>query len=815
MRPSVVEPHPSARLEKRGSQYISEATPPFSLPTTPPERPNSNAVTRKSALHLVLVPAEGWFVLLLLAVAAYVVIASIMAANWVDHTFILFWSAGVGLLAGFIVAKIRHIPQAVLHLAGCLVGHWLSIWLASVVAFHQPWTFLLQSLRTAITSGLAATTAPGADLVFLFYLSFLCFYLGYFGTWLIYRAHLPWLVALVYCSILLVNLNYVIKANYAAHHLPLLIFIFLVALILLIARIHLVTRLANWTSNGLQTDRTWLRMITWNFIQWAAIITLLSLSISWALPTRGETTAGTAFWDRLNNAWTDVAHGNFSWKDASSLISANQSSTNFFGNQLAITGSVNLPSGEVLYYTSTTAPQYLEGLTYDRFDGHTWFSSPPARQQSFLAGTHLPTDTAETHVTQARTNVVIVQPPTSQEHYIFAPAEPATFDVNTTVYINGTASTWMQQSPLAQGEHYQVTSNITTATSQDLSAIPLPQPGQSMYNNYITLLTQYLQIPTNLSPRVLSTAKQWTRGATNTDAAMTMLEAHLSDPTQFTYSVNNPPVPNNIDAVSWLLQTHQGYCTYYATAMTIMARLLGVPARIVNGFSYGHFDAQRKIWVVNGADAHSWVQIYFPTYGWINFDPTPGFGLHDSTHVTKTGPAPSAAPTRHPTRPSSAKSTPTKRSQHIGDRPSAAAAVPGTDSPPGLLLGLSLLVLLCSLCFLVFALYSYWWRSLYAGANIVSAMFWRTCRIAGWAGLPPQGWQTPFEYSNTLGQHFPREAAPMRRLTELFVRARWAAPNETSYVVEEDDLERLWPHLRTLLLRMMLLRIGKRKPRSR
>ncbi len=469
----------------------------------------------------------------------------------------------------------------------------------------------------------------------------------------------------------------------------------------------------------------------------------------------------------------------------------------------------------MLYYTSTAAPQYLEGLTYDGFDGHTWFSSPPAKQQGFLAGTHLPTDTTETHVTQVRTNVVIVQPPASQEHYIFAPAEPATFDVDTIVYTNGTTSTWTQQSPLAQSEHYQAISNVTTATPQDLSAMPLPRPGQSLYSNYATLATLYLQTPKNLSPRVLSTAKQWTRGATNTYAAMKMLEAHLSDPTQFTYSVSNPPVPNNIDAVSWLLQTHQGYCTYYATAMTMMARLLGVPARIVSGFSYGHFDAQRKIWVVNGADAHSWVQIYFPDYGWINFDPTPGFVLYGSAHATKAEPAPPATSTRQPTRSSSSKATPTTRSQHIGDRPIAAAAAPGTDSPPGLLLGLSLLVLLCSLCFLIFALCSCWWRNLYAGANIVSALFWRTCRIAGWAGLPPQGWQTPFEYSDMLGQHFPQEAAPMRRLTELFVRVRWADPYETPYVVEEDDLEHLWPHLRTLLLRMMLLRIGKRKPRTK
>ena len=113
------------------------------------------------------------------------------------------------------------------------------------------------------------------------------------------------------------------------------------------------------------------------------------------------------------------------------------------------------------------------------------------------------------------------------------------------------------------------------------------------------------------------------------------------------------------------------------------------------------------------------------------------------------------------------------------------------------------------------ALGSYWWRNLYAGANVVAGMFWRVCRIASWAGLPPREWQTPYEYSYTLSQYLPREAAPMRRLTELFVRDRWAAPRETSYTAEENDLGRLWPHLRHLLLRLMLLKIGKKMPGKR
>ena len=816
MRSSLVEPHPSPGLAGRRSQYMPGPAPRPHPPTPVPEGPDSAPVMQKARPRLALAPAEGWFALLLLATAVYSVISTIIAANWVGHTFIIFWSAGFGLLLGLVIAKMRQLPQAILHLAACLAGHWLSVWLASAIAFHQSWLFLLQSLRTAITSGLAATTPPGTDLVFLFYLSFLCFYLGYFGTWLTYRAHLPWLVGLVYFSIMLINLNYVSKENFAKHHLAVWVYILLAALILLIARIHLAAKLAQWASEGLHSDRTWRWKINWSFMQLTAILALLVLLVSWVLPTAGEPAAGVAFWDRLDTTWSGVTHGNFSLNDPASILRALQSPDNFFSDRLTISGSISLPSGEVLHYTSTAAPQYLEGFTYDHFDGHTWLASSPDGQQSVAAGRPLPVDTAENNVTRATTNVVIVQPPQSQEHYIFAPAEPSAFDVDITVATNGTTSTWMQQSPLAAGEHYKVTSNIPTTNAQYLASIPLP--GQDLWpedSNSPALKQLYLQTPGSLSSTVLSTAQRWTQGATSMYAAMKMLQDHLSDPTQFTYSLTNRPIPDNIDVATWLLQQKQGYCTYYATTMTMMARLLGVPARMVNGFSFGHFDTQRKVWVVNGEDAHSWVQVYFPHYGWINFDPTPGFSLNNSTHPSNPGSAKPPSSTGHPGRHTPSKQAPTRGARPIGDPTGTGQGFSAADQPPGLLLVLSLLALFCSLCFLLFALGSYWWRNLYAGANVVSGMFWRVCRIASWVGLPPKEWQTPYEYSYTLSQYLPWEVAPMRRLTELFVRDRWAASHEMPYAAEEDDLERLWPHLRHVLLRLLLLRIGKKLPGRR
>jgi hypothetical protein len=837
MGSSVIESHPAPKFAERGQQYQPYPSVYETTYHRPPGRLQGSPLPYTSPMQgskgpFVLAPAEGWLALLLLAIAVSVVVYAIISARWVNHTSILFGSAALGLLIGLFIAKVQRIPQAILHLGACLVGHWFSVWLISALAFHISWLVVLATLRTAITGGLSPTA--GGDIVFLFYLSFLCYYLGYFGAWLTYRAHLPWLVALVYCSVLLINLNYV-KQDFSF-----LILVLLACLILLVARIHLVTKLTSWMNEGLQADRSWLRKTTRHFMLWTSILTLFVLGISSLLPIQAQPAAGTVFWNDLDNAWANISHGKISIQDPVSLLQPYQGTADFFNDHLTLVGNISLPHGEVLYYSSSVAPQYLEGFTFDHFDGHTWTLSLPVSRKGFPASTALPGDIIGGNYTQATTDVFVVNPPSDTNHFIFAPAQPIAFTVPASVNVNGFTSDWMSQSPLSMGEHYRATSNIPTSAAQDLSTIPLPVPASARGDsigvditsrapargaptldvwtkdkNYKILVTYYLQTPGDLSPQVAAIARQWTHGATSTYAAVKMLEAHLKDPTQFTYSLTNPPIPDNIDAVSWLLRTHQGYCTHYATAMTMMARLLGIPARVVNGFSYGQFDPKRKVWVVDGMDAHSWVQIYFPDYGWINFDPTPGFSLQASSLVTNPAPIPSPTVNKHPARP-----TPTSRSG-INSAPTQQPTHPVTGvaqhvgSSQGLLLQFSVIAVLFVLFFVFLAFCSYWWRGRTQGLvptnqdrKFISNMFWQACRVASWAGMPPRGWQTPYEYSSMLSRQVPYEAAPLRRLTDLFVRDRWAAPHETPYVLEEDDLERLWPHLRRVLVRLLILRVS-------
>jgi transglutaminase-like putative cysteine protease len=85
--------------------------------------------------------------------------------------------------------------------------------------------------------------------------------------------------------------------------------------------------------------------------------------------------------------------------------------------------------------------------------------------------------------------------------------------------------------------------------------------------------------------------------------------------------VNGPPLPG------WIENGTAGYCQMFSGSMAELLRLLGIPARVAEGFTSGTFDDQRRVWRVTDHDAHAWVEVYFPRYGWLPFDPTPSRSL--------------------------------------------------------------------------------------------------------------------------------------------------------------------------------------------
>ena len=135
--------------------------------------------------------------------------------------------------------------------------------------------------------------------------------------------------------------------------------------------------------------------------------------------------------------------------------------------------------------------------------------------------------------------------------------------------------------------------------------------------------SHYLQLP-SLDARIPTLALQATSTAANPYDKAVALEKYLR--THYTYSLEFTALPVNDPLATFLFVRRAGHCEYFASAMTVMLRSLGIPARYINGFQTGEYNDVGGDFIVRASDAHSWVEAYFPRYGWVEFDPTPASG---------------------------------------------------------------------------------------------------------------------------------------------------------------------------------------------
>ena len=139
------------------------------------------------------------------------------------------------------------------------------------------------------------------------------------------------------------------------------------------------------------------------------------------------------------------------------------------------------------------------------------------------------------------------------------------------------------------------------------------------YSREIT--STYLQLPAGLDRRIPDLAREITKNAQTPFDKALGIETYLR--TRFGYTLNLTGKPGQDPLAHFLFETRAGHCEYFASAMTIMLRTLGIPSREVNGFLPGEYNDLGGDYIVRASDAHSWVEVYFPGNGWQVFDPTP------------------------------------------------------------------------------------------------------------------------------------------------------------------------------------------------
>ena len=168
------------------------------------------------------------------------------------------------------------------------------------------------------------------------------------------------------------------------------------------------------------------------------------------------------------------------------------------------------------------------------------------------------------------------------------------------------------------GDPYRVTSAISLAGSNQL------RNATTHYPAWVS--ERYLQLPADLPNRVRKLASEVTNGLDNPYEKIKAIEDYLR--INYRYNLKIAPPPFNADGVDHFLFTlGEGYSEYFASTMAVMLRTLDIPTRLSVGYTTGDRVEDKAIFAVKDSHSHAWLEVYFPRYGWLPFEPTPGQSL--------------------------------------------------------------------------------------------------------------------------------------------------------------------------------------------
>jgi transglutaminase-like putative cysteine protease len=678
---------------------------------------------------------------------------SVVEAGWVPNLDPLPRLAVAALLVGYLIERMRW-PGAVGLPLGALIGFEAVTYVYAQVAVGASLGDRADWLAARVGDWLDAIAGGGVSndpLVFALAMAALAWVLGLITAWLLFRDNMAWLALIFNGVALLMNLSY------AATTLVGYVGWFAFASCLLLAAQQLANRTELWRRAQLQVG--W-RVVV-NVLVGTALAGLGLLSVAWALPANVSNPEVASGWNRVTQPWQGM-EGEFDRWFASLNVSGRTARGLSFGRTLAPRGSFDVGDTPVLQVTAN-GPLYLRATTADRYAGQA-ITSTETTTTSYDPNTDL---LAQDQIAQGRGLLQAqIKVLASRTSVAFAPDTPVRFSQSTQVDTRGSADDVAAvrfDVPVLQSQDYTVVAAISTASVQDLRAA-----GED-YPDWVR--RRYLQLPRTIPRRVIDTAHEATSGATSGYDKAAALETYLR--ANFTYSTHVASVPSDRDWVDYFLfDLKEGYCDYFATAMVMLLRAEGVPARVASGFAPGEFDASTGVSMVRENHAHSWVEAYFPRFGWITFEPSvirpiPA-RIEEAPNTSPTTVAPS------PHAPDTSELTPQELDELLNIRDqSPPPPRPFLTSWPGVLLLVTAGLLAVGL--LAAAVAAVAWRSGLGDLAIYQVPYAQLVRLGRWSGtLRPRVSDTPNDVAQRLGRQVPHAQPAIDELTDAYVEATYA-----------------------------------------
>jgi transglutaminase-like putative cysteine protease len=337
---------------------------------------------------------------------------------------------------------------------------------------------------------------------------------------------------------------------------------------------------------------------------------------------------------------------------------------------------------------------------------------------------------------------------------------------------------------MGEGDQYRVDSTVSNASVGRLRAAG---------TNYPAWTSAYLQLPADLPRQIAAKAREVTAGTDNAYDRANQIEQYLRT---FAVDTKIPPAPARRDSVAYFLfDIGRGYFDYHASAMVVMLRTLGIPARMTVGYIIRPQDRipNSDVYAVAEANSFAWPEVYFPGLGWVEFNPTPS-----EPRIARSGS-------------DDQEFFGSGEEEFIEDD-----LFPGTDVPPvdpaaetlddlrveeesnvvaNVILSVVLLFVALTAAG-VFA-FQYSWQHGLGGLPYPVQVWEKTMRLAKWARIRTLPQETPRELTSRLSREL-SEVDDVRFLGEAYVRSRYGQKE-----LAESETERLatvWKSVRNTLL---------------
>ncbi len=446
------------------------------------------------------------------------------------------------------------------------------------------------------------------------------------GAWSIFRQRSAWLAILPAGAALLVNAYF-----YVAGSLELHLAAYLVLALLLLARLSLVGHERNWRARRLLVPSEARPEFLRAGLTTALTIVGVAWLLQWLTPAIPAPQA-VAAWNNVNGSFSTVRE-NFE-RLFNAVRNPGYRADDFYGDSLALGRSTGLTDREMFVASvepvdaeaeneEATLPAiarlYWRSIAYQTYNG-SWSLSDQLEFRDVDSAN--PSTLSLPNYRLRRDVATVITTSTESTSKLFVLPQPRSVSRDTSWQVGLTPvgqvdPVSVRALTLLQGEDrtYRVVSSVSVADAPSLRS------ASREYPSWIS--ATYLQLPASVTARTRDLARQIVAEA-GADSVYDQAQAITNWLRKnITYDLAIDAPPDGSEPVDFFLfETQRGYCNYYASAEVVMLRSLGIPARMAVGFTQGKLDPETGLYHIIERNAHAWPEVYFPEFGWVEFEPT-------------------------------------------------------------------------------------------------------------------------------------------------------------------------------------------------